>query len=508
MSVIKRGFLYITRKRGRSILLLAIMLTAGLTAMLGLAVRSSADRQADAVRRSLAGSFILEADWEAVKELADDYGTNIPEDKRPKNISRELLHRIMDMEYFTNWFHSSRMVGIWFDLELRPGLYEDEYQDVLKNPKLQATYHETLDELTVRKQDDDIYGCNNSELQEYFRMGAFTLSQGRHIREDDVNKVIISSGLAARNHLSLGDSITAELREGFSLAGGDLHKRWGDPFKLQIVGIFDVNFQQEPTVITDESGETWVNTLENNLAENMIFSDLSTIKQMLLILGEHYGNKKDPSFYDGVNEVTLFVDDPKNLEAAMNEVKSLKDIDWKYYTVKPDDSSYRASVKPLSQLRTISAVLIGTAVMGCAALLCLLMNMWIKSRRREIGILQSAGVGRKLITLQMLFESTTIAVAALALSVLASFCLAGSFGKLSEGFVSPKNNEATYVVDQSPFEPDIEKVSADPVNLTYSLSAQNILFAAAAVLGSTALSAAVTARNITKLKPKDVMSAV
>ncbi|SHH82247.1 hypothetical protein SAMN02745823_01051, partial [Sporobacter termitidis DSM 10068] len=54
----------------------------------------------------------------------------------------------------------------------------------------------------------------------------------------------------------------------------------------------------------------------------------------------------------------------------------------------------------------------------------------------------------------------------------------------------------------------IDKPTADPVNLTYSLTAENALIAATAVLGSTALSVGLTARSVTKMKPKAVLRAM
>ena len=58
------------------------------------------------------------------------------------------------------------------------------------------------------------------------------------------------------------------------------------------------------------------------------------------------------------------------------------------------------------------------------------------------------------------------------------------------------------------FKPVIEKVSADPVDLTYVLTASNVLIVAAVAIGSTVLSVLVTSRNVLRLKPKYVLSSM
>jgi putative ABC transport system permease protein len=506
MTVLKRGFLYITRKRGRSILLLAIMLITAVSAMLGLAIKAGADKQAAALRRSLCSSFTVEMDPEAIKELMDSYGGDVPKDKRPDAISSGLIDRIMEMEHITGYFTCDTYPFVWFDMELSPGLYAGLYERSLKDASVLSEFHTSLDSLNMWKHQTEIYGCNDSGLHENFRNGAFTLTQGRHIREDDVNKTMIPASLAQKNHLTVGDMITAELRDSTFTGGGDLDKILGEPIKLEVVGIYDANLEQQPSTETI-NGETYVNSPECMLVDNMIFCDLNTALQLNNFIRAQNNVKKDTLLLDNV---TFFVDDPIDLAAAVDGVRAISDIDQKYYTIEPDDSAYRASVKPLTQLSTVSAVLIITAVAGCAALLGLLMNMWTKGRKREIGILLSLGVSKQGIALQLLLETLATSVTAIVAALLLSGALLVTVGNIADRTFSPKGTEEKFSVRYGAMstKPIVDKVSADPVNLTYSLSAQNVLLAAAAVLGSTAFSVAVTARNIMKTKPKDVMSAV
>ncbi|SHH82328.1 MacB-like core domain-containing protein [Sporobacter termitidis DSM 10068] len=502
MSVIKRGFLYITRKRVRSILLLVIMFVAAVLAMLGLAIKQSADKEADAVRRSLESSFSI---------IRND---GIPKDKA---ISMDQTGQILRLPHITGRYLDMVSLMVYADVQLSPGAWANEYQNYQEHPENFSIVPFNSDEVTTGMHVPYMCYCSDSGLHEFFRNGAFTLKEGRHIRADDVNKAVISTDVAHRSNLSVGDTITLENREWYCAipgAYGDIKKTVGEPIKLEIVGLFDVNFSQElsyNTLQTDNYTLTTVFTMEDEIAANMIFSDLATALQTKNIVWTY---RKDNGLDErrdsrlDLNSATFFVDDPEKLEAAITEVKAIQGIDWNYFTIKADDSTYKAAANPLTQLGTISAVLIAIAVVGCVVVLGLTLNMWTKSRKREMGILMSLGVAKRKLVLQQLFESLTFAVVALILAAAVSAALAGPVGSAANRIASPRETGSAYDIKTVDFNIVIDKASADPVNLSYGLTAQNILIAAAAVLGSTALSVGITARNITKMKPKAVLRAM
>ncbi len=521
MSLLNRAWLYITRKRGRSILLFLIMLITAVFTMLGLAIKASADEEASAVRKSLGSSFTVEEDTFAIWALMESYKDGyIPLDERPKQLSIELMDRITEMEHITYYFTSSSMHGAILDLKPRPGWRASVYEEGLTNPDFLRQNSFDLDEYAVRKQCLDLYACNNTAFSEYFRTGAFTLTEGRHINADDTFKALISSDLAERNGLSVGDTFNFEIREGISVAGGDLNKRWGDPFTLEIVGVFDINLHQETSTYELTTGETLIRELEWDYAENYIFCDLNTAvyEDAVSIAYYRYTVGKDETFdaarienatldnYSFI-KATFFVDYPENLNAAIAEFKTIDDIDFHYYPITPDESAYKASVKPLTALGTFSAVLIAAVIAGCAVILGLLLNMWIKSRRREMGVLMSMGVSKRTIVLQLLLETMVLAVLALILGVCLSGFLAGPVGNMAEKIVSPKGTADTYAFKTDMFlRPYIDVTSAEPVDLSYGLSAANILITAIVIVVSAIGSVLVTSWNIMKLNPKHVLT--
>ena len=63
MNCIKRAFLYVTRKKGKSILLFAILLIIATFVLTGLSVRKASEAAQFELRQSLGGKFDIFVDW-------------------------------------------------------------------------------------------------------------------------------------------------------------------------------------------------------------------------------------------------------------------------------------------------------------------------------------------------------------------------------------------------------------------------------------------------------------
>ena len=76
MSIFKRAFLYVVRKRGKTILLFAILLIMATFVLTGLSIWKAAEAAQLDLRQSLGGEFDIFADWSsspyAVKEPVKD----------------------------------------------------------------------------------------------------------------------------------------------------------------------------------------------------------------------------------------------------------------------------------------------------------------------------------------------------------------------------------------------------------------------------------------------------
>ncbi len=76
MSIFKRAFLYVTRKRGKTILLFAILLIMATFVLTGLSVWKASKAAQRNLRQSLGGKFDIHVDWDnspyVVREIIKD----------------------------------------------------------------------------------------------------------------------------------------------------------------------------------------------------------------------------------------------------------------------------------------------------------------------------------------------------------------------------------------------------------------------------------------------------
>ena len=269
----------------------------------------------------------------------------------------------------------------------------------------------------------------------------------------------------------------------------------GRPIPLTVVGIFRVNFADEPSRFT----------MENELTDNFIFTDMQTDEKWR----EYYSAAVGKTYTPGqrkYNDLTLFVEDPALLDDAIQKVRSLDLIDWNYYTIEKDDSAYRALAKPLDMMTGITTFLTVLLAAGCLIVLMLLFFMWIRGRRREIGILRAQGVRKGNILCQLLLECLLVVAAAFCSAALVAAPLSQPLGDLLAGSV----------VDEAagPFEKTfdrfqnvvLERVSSEPVTLLYPVEGGGLAAVGILLLSVSSGTVCIAAAPILRQKPRDILS--
>jgi len=192
---------------------------------------------------------------------------------------------------------------------------------------------------------------------------------------------------------------------------------------------------------------------------------------------------------------------------VLAEVRSLDGING--ILLELDDVAYRASVKPLQQMSGFSSFLIIISILGVLIILYLILNMWTKSRKREIGILLSFGVKKINIRLQLILECVLISAVALILSFSIAGYTVGVFGEFTEQMATPQVQEERYEaeVDEN-FNIEIEKVSADSIQLDYALDFKIAILIIALVLGLSVGSVCIVSIQTLRMKPRDILSSI
>lgn len=364
MSTLKRAFLYTMRKKTKTLILFLVLVTISTFILTGLSIYKAADDSALSLRQSVGGSIRLELD----------------ENNRK------------------NWQYQQAAGGMLVDYVGAP-ITDEDIQKIMSIDGIKA-YNGLGDGSVFAKDFSFISGFSfgagsdysrlpsvtDSEYFNFFTRKAFQLVEGRHIKEGDDHVVLISTAIAEKNALKLGDTITVQC----CYDSGNY-----PDVSLTIIGIYAYEADNEfNTTSTDK--------------RNRLIIDHKAMQEIM---------QRDMIQYD--NGVDFYVDDPREMERIASQIKAL-DLDWDSFTLTMDNSAYEAVASPLTAMQNLIVWLIVGCVAVSVGILVLILSMWIKQRRYETGILLSIGISKSRLLLQYTVEVLMIAIVAFGLSFFTS----------------------------------------------------------------------------------------
>ena len=491
MNIWKRAAIYLTRKKGRSILLFLILFLMGTFVLIGLSIHNSAKLAAEEMQQSFGSGFNVYIKPELNRS---DNVDGIPEFTVPQ------AEEIGKMSGITQYNIELLNFAQVDDITLVPGSWANSLDLQLNDPDYDP--NTPLEEMRCHMRRTTIVGNSDSELYEHFRTGALSLAEGRLIRSGDQNKALISERIAQMNQLQIGDTITVSYTENM-LNGGDLNKVLGGPIELEIVGIYAVNSYQPVSEYTAEF----------DIAENWILADTETMEQ----LSDFYYEGFD--IYPYIEKATYFVADPAQLDTVIQEVKDNSGLDEYYFDIVPDDTLYKSSIQPLNTMRKLTGGLIILLLCGSALVLSLIFTMWSRSRKREIGIYLSMGIGKAAIVGQLLVECLVIGVLALGLSCVTANAVSNQVGNayLSAVTSEPEEPQDLSQLSQQELEEAIisgnindltamQTPDLTPTKLSFTIQWRQVSLVLLAGCAIILLAVWRTAYEILKMTPKQILS--
>lgn len=474
MSIIKRAFLYVARKRGKTILLFAILLIMATFVLTGLSIWKASEAAQLNLRQSLGGKFDIYVDWEnspyVVKEIIKD---NEFDEETGKTSNSFLI-------YSTVQLTPEEIAAI----NSVPGVkYSSARYDVLARFDNLSLFPGTVSVAENLQHRTKVFGVCGTETDELFTTGTLTLTEGRHITSEDQSVAIISGDLAEKNELHIGDYITTHI---YNPEDDDFT---GEEMQVQIIGLFTPN-------VTEQLGET-VTTFDK--IQNRIFMDLQTSIKI---------NNDEINY--GFSAVNVTIDDPQNMEQVVSAVKNLPVIDWNAFTIEIDNEVYEKAAAPLTTLNELVVTLLVVIIVVSAIILALILTLWTKTRIHEIGVFLSVGIWKSAVIGQYLTEVLLIAVFAFGLSYFTSDAVAGQIGNhLLEQSVQVEQE------DNSSSTPSAVDVGADtliqkplPTENGIQVSVEPDSLALFYLIGFAIIIVAVSISSITvmRLKPREILS--
>lgn len=358
--MIKNAFAYVTRKSLKSLILILVILVMSALCLISLSIKDSTNKASKKTFSNITNSFSIEINRQ-VNPGTPRGGGNV------KGQDIKKISESGDIESYVKRINSvADLVGL--------DIIETE-ETLLNQSEERAKNFKSTVMLT---------GVNDSSKETKFVSGAYKLTSGEHLNNDDKNKVLIHKDLAKKNNLKIGDKIKLKS----NLFDADNEKGADETVEAEIKGIFDGH---------NNGGVS----AAQELYENTLITDLDTAAKV-------YGNTEDTAVYQ---DATFFVKGDKNLDKVMKNLGKL-DINWREYNLIKSSSNYPALQQSISGIYGIANRLFAGSLIFAGIVVSLLLFLWMNARRKEIGVLLSIGKSKFEIFGQFIIELLFVSIPA------------------------------------------------------------------------------------------------
>ena len=337
MSIFNRAYLYIIRKKVRSSILFLIVTLISFFLLSGSVLNTTVNN----ISKNL------------YKDV--NFGFNIESvDKSNKEIEKDTLKKIEELKGITtkNYIFSKPV-----NVEGKKVVQEN--QNITLNDEIKNNSNLVM-----------LNGITASKSNIDFKSEVLKLEKGRHIEENDNNKIMIHEKFAELNNVNLGDKIKLSQE--------------GKILELEIVGIY-----------SGEKTNTF-NGLSSDFIENTVYTDYKSSQELSNLIA----NNK-------VTSVEYGVDDPTKLDDV---IKAVENLGINNLMVSKSNKNYELVTSSVESITKITNMIrIGSVVVG-VVILSLILMFWVRERTYEIGILLSLGTSKVNLVLQFIVEVLLVTI--------------------------------------------------------------------------------------------------
>ena len=418
MSIFNRAYLYIIRKKVRNSILFFIVTLISLFLLSGSILNTTVGTISKNLYKDVNFGFTIESI-----------------DKSNKEIEKDTLKKI------------NEVAGV----NQKNYLYAKSV-NVVDKKVVQENQNITITEEMKNKSNLVMMnGITSTKNNIDFKSEVLKLEKGRHIEENDQNKILVHEKFASMNNLNLGDKIKLEQN--------------GKTVEFEVVGIF--------------SGEKTNNFegLSSDFIENTVYTDYNSSQKLL----DYSSNNKVTSVEYGVNNPAELDDIIKNVESLGINNISVSKSNKNYELV----TSSVESITKLTNMIRIGSVIVGVVILS------LVLMFWIRERLYEIGVLLSLGISKINLILQFVVETLMVTIF-------------GILSALGLEFILLKylSSNITKV-----FSEDLPKIISDELT-KISINGSNIIGVIIVMITIVIISVVVALLPILKTKPKKILTQI
>ena len=458
MSLFKRALLFLTRKRGRTVILLLILTVIAALVLTCISIGRASDLAAENLRETMGGYFKVQANTQGSGLIG--------------SVDQELVDKIADLGGIRAVNGMAVEYMLVNDAVLTPGRFTSMGDEKAALAR--------------------VLGNTDTALHEYFVLRTFTLTDGRHVTDGDGFQAVVSRTFAEMNGLTPGDTFSVRFMSEYVQ---DVPEELRPSFAMTVAGIYD---------ITSDQPARGADSAECDIPENFIFTSMTAMREIEAALGQD----KERGLYAG--GAAFFVTDPKNMERIIAGVKSLPGYNWDGFEIIRNNTAYNRSAVPLERMSGLITVFLLVMIAVSLVILSLILIMWMRDRKYETGVYLSLGIKKGAILAQHLAENLIIAVLAFLLAWGISAFAAGRLGDALLGAVV-ENTEVEETAEHGPLmyrdplavrELDTEELVSIRTGVTEFL----IVVGVGALI--VVISTVVSSLPVLRMKPRDIFSSL
>ena len=467
MNFINRSLLSIKRRRNRSLILfIAVFLICNVMA------------GAISVKNALLNTEKSFTDLIPVEvSIVDDYSYFL--DDSDTLLTEDIVKKIGNSSYVKNYYY-------YYKYYLGSDKLENGKEDVI------VRANDSDDNEFHAFNSFDIYGAFKKTVIQQ-EDGSIKIMSGTNFTDENIkngdNVILISQEVATKNKLEVGDKIKL---------GSQVNIYSADSTTVEdeytIIGIF-------------ETSKSYERDTEGNLVEiesqyvDAIYMPNEAVKNIhSKVVAER--EKQNVDDYDPFSIETKYqlnsIDDIEEFKS-----ENLNNLP-KGYVFEDNSESISSVTGPMNNMKDLSNIIVYASIIASIIIIGLILILFCKERKKEMGIYLALGERKKNIAMQLLFETLLVAIIAITISVFTGNMIAKNVSnKMLQNQITEQNtklSESNYYNYDSLID-DEEIIS----NYNVSLNGSTILMIYGISILSISLSTILSICYTLKLNPRKIL---
>lgn len=433
MNFIKRGFLGIVRRLGKSFILLAAVFILGNLISGAISIQQATGNVESVIKERLGAAATIEIDNEALDKLSEEEWMTL----EIGNVSVDTIKEVGDISYVK-----------YFDYNMTTWLGSEDLQSY------QGDQGDFGGEIMIgggMSMDFELKGINYAPVLD-FEEDKAKLVDGRVFEQAEVDNgtsvAIISKKLAEQNNLHVGDNFTLDNSIYDYSDTGEEEVIDSRDVVLEIIGLF------EPQLSTDEMDDGEGDGLGGGMdfdfmamdAQNRIYVPNQVVSAEEMFHWEAYA-QIDEGMAEMLEEGTeafeyytpmYILNNAEDSEAFEEEAIPLLP---ELYTIISATDQYDNISGPIETMSNLAKYVLIAAIFATVLITGLVVLLFLRDRKHELGIYLSLGERRGRVIGQILIEVMVIAVIGITISLFSGNLLAG---QVSETMMQADDQDDPY----------------------------------------------------------------